>query len=116
MPHGCAPRTDPGTGYENGPAVLDDVPGALHDGKRTEALTETLRAGGDTEPLLFNAFEPVALEAFEGLSEAWSALREAAEPYAGRPNASEDPIYPALGPPSTPSCRANPRAKTWSRP
>ena len=68
------------------------------DGKRTEALTETLRAGGDTEPLLFNAFEPVALEAFEGLAEAWSALREAAEPYAGRPNASGGPHLSGTGP------------------
>ncbi len=68
------------------------------DGNRTEALAETLRAGGDTEPLLFNAFEPVALETFQGLAEAWSALRGAAEPYAGGPNGSGGPHLSGTGP------------------
>ena len=68
------------------------------DGKRTEALVEGIRAGGDTEALLFNAFEPVALAAFDGLPEAWSALREAAESYTGGSHGSGRPHLSGTGP------------------
>ena len=49
---------------------------------------EGLRSGQDGDAPLFNAFEPVALAAFPGLEEAWRALGEAVEPYAGRPHLS----------------------------
>jgi len=68
------------------------------DGNRTAALVASLRAGGDTEALLYNAFERVAPVAFDGLTEAWTALREAAVPYAGKQSGPGGPHLSGTGP------------------
>ena len=98
----CPPGPHPGQARNLTPktARLYSMMAPQHytDGGRTEALMESLRAGEDMEPLLFNAFEPVAFSAFDGLAEAWSALREAAEPYTGRPNGSGGPHLSGTGP------------------
>ena len=72
--------------------------GDYTDGKRTAALVASLRAGGDAEALLYNAFEPVATAAFDGLAETWTALREAAASHAGEPPGHGDVHLSGTGP------------------
>lgn len=68
------------------------------DGNRTAALVTSLRAGDDTEALLYNAFERVAPVAFAGLAETETALREAAAPYTGKRPGHGCPHLSGTGP------------------